>query len=65
MTDREFLFYWADAIVLTIQYGGRTMICGKMEDQTPDDQFKIIIENAKNFDVYEYGSYYLRDEQFT
>ena len=61
MNNREFLFYWADAIVLTIQYGGRKMICNKLEGQTPDDQFKIIIENAKNFPVYEYGSYYLKD----
>ena len=41
------------------------MICNKLSGQTPDDQFKIIIQNAKNFDVYEYGSYFLRDEEFT
>lgn len=32
-----------------------------MIGQTKDDQFKILIENAKNYPVYEYGSFYLRN----
>jgi len=55
------MFYWADAIVLTIQYGGRTSICNKLSGKVDDDQFEIVIENAKHYPVYEYGSYYLKN----
>lgn len=34
LTNDEFLFYWADTLVLTIQYGGRTSICDKLKGQT-------------------------------
>jgi len=55
------LFFWADAIVLTVQYGGRTEICNKLQGKSEGEQFEIIKQNAKNFEVYEYSSYWLRN----
>lgn len=43
LNNNEFLFYWADAIVLTIQYGGRTDICNKLKDKTSEQQFTVLI----------------------
>lgn len=39
LTNDEFLFFWADAIVLTIQYGGRTSICQNLSGKNADQQF--------------------------
>ena len=57
------MFYWADFIALTIQYGGRTDICDRLVGKTSDEQFNIVIDHGKNFELYEYGAYYLRDEK--
>jgi hypothetical protein len=37
------------------------MICNKLAGKSGDEQFSILIENAKNFPVYEYGSFFLRN----
>lgn len=39
LTNDEFLFFWADSIVLTIQYGGRTEICEKLLGRSEAEQF--------------------------
>jgi pimeloyl-ACP methyl ester carboxylesterase len=61
LTNDEFLFFWADSNVLTVQYGGRTAICQQLAAKNEDEQFEVIKQNALNFDVYEYSSYWLRN----
>jgi len=43
LKNKEFLFFWADAIVLTIQYGGREDLCNSLKGRTFDQQFQILV----------------------
>jgi hypothetical protein len=43
------MFFWADSIVLTIQYGGRTELCQKIEGKSDIEILSVLVENAKNY----------------
>lgn len=58
------MFFWIDAIVMKIQYGERTSMCEILKNKTSDQQFEYFIQEAKNHNVYEYGSFYLRNDTF-
>jgi hypothetical protein len=58
------LFFWVDSIVGLIQYGQRTTLCNNLKGKTADQQHQYFISNAHNNDVYEYGSYYLKNATF-
>lgn len=65
LKDNEFLFFWIDSIVGTIQYGKRTDLCNSLKDKSADDQFAFFVNLAKTEnEVWEYGSYYLKDSSF-
>ena len=65
LTNDEFLFYWIDSVVGLIQYGERTNLCESLKGKSADDQFNLLVDNAKKTnDVYEYGSYYLKNITF-
>lgn len=36
LNSREFLFYWADVVVLKIQYGGRTDLCNSLQNKSAE-----------------------------
>jgi hypothetical protein len=62
LKNDEFLFFWIDAIVMKIQYGQRTTFCAKLKTLSSEDQFNYIVSEAKKHQVYEYGSYYLKND---
>ena len=62
LKNDEFLFFWIDAIVMKIQYGQRTTFCEKLKTLSPQDQFNYIVAEANKHQVYEYGSYYLKND---
>ena len=65
LSNEEFLFFWADTNVLTVQYGGRTATCEQLAGKGEEQQFQIMLANAKQYEVYEYSSYWLRNETMT
>ena len=64
LSDVEFLFFWSDAIVEKIQYGSRTQLCDTVKGKSADDLLKIFIEIVKTNSVYEYGSFYLKNDTY-
>lgn len=64
LTSREFLFYWADAIVFFIQYGRRQAFCNSLQNKTLEETFNIIKDAAVKVSPTEYGAYYLKDPVF-
>lgn len=64
MKDDEFLFFWIDSIVGQVQYGQRSKMCNALKLKSLDDQFAYFVDLAKENTVYEYGSYYLKNESF-
>lgn len=61
LTDDEFLFFWVDSIVGLIQYGQRTNLCNNLKGKNAEQQHAYFVANAQSNDVYEYGSYYLKN----
>jgi hypothetical protein len=64
LKDDEFLFFWIDSIVGQIQYGKRSNMCNVLKLKSLVDQFAYFVDLAKQNTVYEYGSYYLKNESF-
>ena len=64
LNDVEFLFFWSDAIVEKIQYGSRTQLCDSVKDKSADDLMKIFISIVHQNSVYEYGSFYLKNDTY-
>lgn len=58
------MFFWIDSIVQVIQYGQRTILCENVKNKTSDQQFAYLVETVKSSEVYEYGSYYLKNVTF-
>jgi len=58
------MFFWIDAIVMKIQYGERTTFCEALKNKSTDDQFNYLVEVVKNHQVYEYGSFYLKNDTY-
>ncbi|CAD8215475.1 unnamed protein product [Paramecium octaurelia] len=64
LTDLEFLFFFADAQLLIIQYGGRSELCQQLKDKSITEQidyFRSVIEEGS---YMEYGSYYLKNDKY-
>jgi hypothetical protein len=55
------MFFWIDAIVNVIQYGGRTKLCNDVKGKNQTEQLNVFIKIAQASQVYEYGSYYLKN----
>lgn len=51
--------------MLTVQYGGRTSICDALVGKSEEQQFEVMVSNAQQYEVYEYSSYWLRNETMT
>lgn len=64
LSDEEFLFFWVDSIVGLVQYGKRTNLCNDLKGKSEEQQFDYLVKNAISNDVYEYGSYYLKNVTF-
>lgn len=39
-------------------------MCNDIKDKSTDEQFEYFLQNAKTESVYEYGSFYLKNETF-
>ncbi|CAD8093627.1 unnamed protein product [Paramecium primaurelia] len=64
LTDLEFLFFFADAQLLIIQYGGRSELCMQLEGKSITEQidyFRSVIEVGS---FMEYGSFYLKNDEY-
>ena len=46
LKDDEFMFFWADFLVLQVQYGSRTEVCNNLKNKTVDQQFDYLFELA-------------------
>ncbi|CAD8104352.1 unnamed protein product [Paramecium primaurelia] len=65
LTEDEFLFYFTDAIILKVQYGGRSRLCNDLKGKTINEQMDYFIERALIEDnPQSYGSYYLKDDVY-
>ena len=39
LTAREFMFYFADVLVFSVQYGSRSQFCESVQGKTLEEQF--------------------------
>lgn len=52
LTDEEFLFFFTDAIVLKIQYGGRTKLCNDLKGKTIEENIDYFVDRALKEDDF-------------
>ena len=62
LPNDEFLWFFADAIAETVQYGGRTKLCQLLDAPTLEERYHNIQQLVKNQATpSDYGTYYLKN----
>jgi len=63
LNNTEFLWYFADFVVIMVQYGHRSTLCDALKGQPLNLQMQTIKDSINTIEMkpYEYGVYYLRN----